>query len=91
MKLSKGFLRQRKAFSATELTASKGDATEHPEDVRERREEVVWGKTPGGEGIANQSFLDTICSLFLGYSLPRTDDTRRPNHPLPSRISKKSS
>jgi hypothetical protein len=48
MKPSKGFLRQRKASSAAE---SKGDATEHPQDDRERREEVVWGKTPGGEGI----------------------------------------
>ena len=88
MKPSKSFLRQRKASSATE---SKGDAAEHPQDDRERREEVVWGKTPGGEGIAVQSFLNTIYSLSLGYSLSRTDDTRRPDYPLPSEIPKKSS
>ena len=84
MKPSKSFLRQRS--SAAEPN---GDAVEHLEDDREhreRREEVVWGKTPGGEGIAFLSFLDTIYSLSLGYSFPRTDDTRRPDCPLPSRI-----
>jgi hypothetical protein len=86
MKPSKSFLRQRKASSATE---SKGDAAELPQDDRERREEVVWGKTPGGEGIAIQSFLHAVYSLC--YSLSRTDDTRRPDYPLPSGIPKESS
>ena len=55
MKPSKSFLRQRKTSSATAIVESKGDA------VEQRREEVVWGKTPGGEGIAIQFFLDDIC------------------------------
>lgn len=48
MNPSKSFLRQRS--SATSLTESNGDAAKHPQDDWERREEVVWGKTPGGEG-----------------------------------------
>lgn len=48
MEPSKNFLRQRS--SATSLTDSKRDAAKHPHDDWERREEVVWGKTPGGEG-----------------------------------------
>ena len=91
MKPSKSFLRQRKTSSATRLAESNGDATEQQQEGRERREEVVWGKTPGGEGIAIQSFLDAIYLLYLGYSIPRTDDTRRPDYPLPSGIPKKSS
>ena len=74
MKPSREFLRQRKVSSATTLVAeSEGDAVENPQAGRERREEVVWGKTPGGEGIAIQFFLDAIHSFM--YSIPRTDDT----------------
>ena len=91
MKPSKSFLRQRKASSSTGLAESKDDTAEHALDDRERIEEEVWGKTPGGEGIAIQPFLDSICSLSLGCSFPRTDDTRRPDNPLPSGIPKKSS
>jgi hypothetical protein len=58
MKPSKSFLRQRS--SVTALAESKGDAVELPQDDWEHREEVVWGKTPGGEGIAIQSFLGAI-------------------------------
>ena len=59
MKPSKSFLRQRKASSGTALAESSGDTAEHPQNAsdRERREEVVWGKTPGGEGIAIMSFF----------------------------------
>ena len=64
MKPSKSFLRQR--APATVLVESNGDAAEHPQDDRERREEVVWGKTPGGEGIAIHSFLEAIFLLYLG-------------------------
>ena len=67
-------MRQRKVSSATTLVAeSEGDTVEQSQDDRHRREEVVWGKTPGGEGITIQSFLDVICSFI--YSLPRTDNT----------------
>jgi hypothetical protein len=51
MKPSKGFLRQRRSSSATALSESNGDAAEHSDDRERTREEVVWGKTPGGEGI----------------------------------------
>lgn len=68
MKPSRGFLRQRKVSSATTLVAeSEGDAVECPQD-----NQVVWGKTPGGEGIAIQSFLDVV--YLYTYSLPRTND-----------------
>lgn len=89
MTASEGFLRQRKAPCATTSIAdSIGDAVEQPQDDRE---EVVWGQTPGGEGMAIQ-FLMLFPHLFSGYiSLPRTDNARRPNYPLPSGIPQESS
>ena len=90
MKPSEGFLHQRKAPSATVLVSeSTGDTIE---DDRQSREEVVWGKTPGGEGMAVLFFSLTIFPhLSLGYSLPRADDTRRPNYSVPSWIPQESS
>ena len=75
MKPSKSFLRQRS--SATALAESKGDATEHLQDDRERREEVVWGKTPGGEGSYSflSCHLDGIYSLSLNHIVFRVPTT----------------
>lgn len=72
---SGGFLRQRKVPCATALvTKSIGDVVEGSHDDHGHGEDVVWGQTPGGEGIY---FFLLISFLHLSsrYSLPRTDDT----------------
>ena len=72
-----GLLRQRRAPSATALVAeSIGDAVEHSQDDHERREEVVWGKTPGGEGMIIQFILDIVYSIIFGvvFRVPTTHD-----------------
>jgi hypothetical protein len=46
MASSEGFLRQRKPTSEIP-DPTNGDASE----TEPRKEEIVWGKTPGGEGV----------------------------------------
>jgi hypothetical protein len=53
-----GFLRQRKAppSDAAESSIAVESSVMENEQV-ERKEEIVWGKTPGGEGMSSQSSM----------------------------------
>lgn len=53
-----GFLRQRKAPppDATESSIVAESSVVGNEEV-ERKDEIVWGKTPGGEGMSSQSSM----------------------------------
>lgn len=76
------FLRQRGVAKET-------PANDNEEQVpRQRREEVVWGKTPGGEGICDRfSSVALLSTRFTSFPCP--DDARRIDHTVPSWVSEK--
>ncbi|KAF8816890.1 phosphatidylethanolamine N-methyltransferase [Phlegmacium glaucopus] len=75
MKPTDGFLRQRKASTSTAVVAeSVRNVVEDPQDDRECREEVVWGKTPGGEVFRVPTTHDVLTTLFHpGYQKSHLD------------------
>ncbi|KAJ3509898.1 hypothetical protein NLJ89_g4975 [Agrocybe chaxingu] len=61
MQSSEGFLRQRKLAADA---ATKEDTSNTPDHARKREEEVVWGKTPGGEVFRVPTTHDVITTLL---------------------------
>ena len=76
-------LRQRKFLD--DESGNSADAYGQPEKMRQAREEVVWGKTPGGEGECQGKVLDLHLTK-IHSSLSGTNHTRRPNRTFPSTL-----
>jgi hypothetical protein len=77
------FLRQRGAVQETPLE----NINDEPAP-RQRREEVVWGKTPGGEGIPDR-FSSLALFSTLSTSFPRPHNPRCFDYVVQSWVSKK--
>lgn len=74
------FLRQRNTGASPQartpmLPDEFAPPAEQHADKRPEHEEVIWGKTPGGEGEPrDDNVVLYVLTLFI-YSLPRPNDT----------------